>query len=50
LALGWVLQQRAAQQVPNAHFLRLRLFADLIRQPRWLAGIAVMAAGQLLSV
>jgi hypothetical protein len=47
---GLVLQQRAAEQVPKAHFLRLRLFADLIRRPRWLAGIAVMAAGQLLSV
>ncbi len=47
---GLVLQQRAAEQVPRALFLRLRLFAELIRRPRWLAGIAVMAAGQLLSV
>jgi drug/metabolite transporter (DMT)-like permease len=47
---GLVLQQRAAEQAPKAHFLRLRLIADLIRRPRWLAGIAVMAAGQLLSV
>jgi hypothetical protein len=50
---GLVLQQRAAEQAPQAPkalFLRLRLFADLIRRPRWLAGIAVMAAGQLLSV
>ena len=30
--------------------MRLRLFADLARRPRWLAGIAVMGAGQLLSV
>jgi drug/metabolite transporter (DMT)-like permease len=48
--VGLVLQQRAAEQAPKAYFLRLRLIADLIRRPRWLAGIAVMAAGQLLSV
>jgi drug/metabolite transporter (DMT)-like permease len=47
---GLVLQQRAAEQAPKTYFLRLRLMADLIRRPRWLAGIAVMAAGQLLSV
>ena len=47
---GLVLQQRAAEQAPKAYFLRLRLIADLIRPPGWLAGIAVMAAGQLLSV
>ena len=48
--VGLVLQQRAAEQAPKTYFLRLRLIADLIRRPRWLAGIAVMAAGQLLSV
>lgn len=48
--VGLVLQQHAAEQAPQAHFLRLRLIADLIRRPRWLAGIAVMGAGQLLSV
>jgi drug/metabolite transporter (DMT)-like permease len=47
---GLVLQQRAAEQAPKAYFLRLRLIAALVRRPRWLAGIAVMAAGQLLSV
>ena len=47
---GLVLQQRAAEQAPKTYFLRLRLMADLIHRPRWLAGIAVMAAGQLLSV
>src|SRR5215469_2041148 len=47
---GLVLQQRAAEQAPKAHFLRLRLFADLARRPRWLAGIAVMGVGQLLSI
>lgn len=48
--VGLVLQQRAAEQAPKAYFLRLRLIADLIRRPRWLAGITVMVAGQLLSV
>ncbi len=48
--VGLVLQQRAAEQAPKTYFLRLRLMADLIRRPRWLAGITVMAAGQLLSV
>lgn len=48
--VGLVLQQHAAEQVPQAYFLRPRLIADLIRRPRWLAGIAVMGAGQLLSV
>jgi len=48
--VGLVLQQRVAEQAPKAYFLRLRLLAELIRRPRWLAGIAVMGAGQLLSV
>jgi hypothetical protein len=48
--VGLVLQQHAAEQAPQAYFLRLRLIADLIRRPRWLAGIAVLGAGQLLSV
>jgi drug/metabolite transporter (DMT)-like permease len=48
--VGLVLQQRVAEQAPKEYFLRLRLIADLVRRPRWLAGIAVMAAGQLLSV
>jgi drug/metabolite transporter (DMT)-like permease len=49
LGTGFVLQQDAAQRAPGSDFLRLRLFADLLRQPRWLAGIAVMVTGQLLS-
>ena len=49
LGTGFVLQQDAAQHAPRSDFLRLRLFADLLRQPRWLAGIGVMVAGQLLS-
>jgi drug/metabolite transporter (DMT)-like permease len=46
---GFVLQQHAAEQAPKAYFLRLRLFTTLLHRRRWLAGVAVMAAGQLLS-
>ena len=49
LGTGFVLQQDAAQRAPGSDFLRLRLFADLLRQRRWLAGIGVMVAGQLVS-
>jgi hypothetical protein len=49
LGSGFVLQQRAAHQAPKAHFLHLRLLADLLRKPSWLAGIATMVAGQLTS-
>jgi drug/metabolite transporter (DMT)-like permease len=49
LGAGWVLQQHAAEQAPNAYFLRLRLIADLVHRPRWLLGLAVMISGQLLS-
>jgi drug/metabolite transporter (DMT)-like permease len=48
VGVGLVLQQRAAEQAPKAHFLHLRLIADLLRQRRWLAGILIMAAGQIL--
>jgi len=47
--MGFVLQQHAAQQAPQSYFLRLRLITTLLHRPRWLAGVAVMAAGQLLS-
>jgi drug/metabolite transporter (DMT)-like permease len=49
LGTGFVLQQRAAHQAPRAHFLQLRLLADLLRKPSWLAGVVTMVAGQLLS-
>jgi hypothetical protein len=48
LGAGFVLQQDAAQRVPQSDFLHLRLIADLLRQPRWLAGLGIMIAGQLL--
>ena len=46
---GFVLQQHAAEQAPQSYFLRLRLITTLLHRPRWLAGVAVMAAGQVLS-
>jgi len=46
---GFVLQQHAAEQAPKSYFLRLRLITTLLRRPRWIIGVAVMAAGQLLS-
>lgn len=49
LGVSFVLQQGAAQRVPSTDFLRLRLVAHLLRQPRWLAGIGTMICGQLLS-
>lgn len=48
LGLGFVLQQRVASQAPPEDSLSLRLFADLIGKPMWLAGIAAMISGQLL--
>ncbi len=48
LGLGFVLQQHAARQAPPEDVLSLRLFADLIGKPVWLAGIAAMVSGQVL--
>jgi drug/metabolite transporter (DMT)-like permease len=45
---GFVLQQRAAQQVDDAEFLRLSLISRLVHDRRWLTGIVVMAAGYLV--
>lgn len=49
LGASFVLQQGAAQQVPATNFMHLRLVAELLRKPRWLAGIGTMILGQLLS-
>jgi drug/metabolite transporter (DMT)-like permease len=49
LGIGFVLQQAVAEHAPQRDFLRVRLFADLLRHRRWLAGVAIMVAGQLLS-
>jgi drug/metabolite transporter (DMT)-like permease len=49
LGVGFVLQQRAASEAPKAFFLRFALIAELLRQRRWLAGLAIMIMGQLAS-
>lgn len=49
LGTGFVLQQAVAEQAPTVDFLRPRLLLDLLRHRRWLAGVATMIAGQLLS-
>jgi drug/metabolite transporter (DMT)-like permease len=49
IGTGFVLQQQSAQREPASRFLSLRLLTDLLREPRWLAGIGVMIAGQVLA-
>jgi drug/metabolite transporter (DMT)-like permease len=49
IGTGFVLQQNAAQREPDSRFLRLRLMTDLLRTPRWLAGIGCMIGGQVLA-
>jgi drug/metabolite transporter (DMT)-like permease len=49
IGTGFVLQQQTAQREPASRFLSLRLLTDLLRQPRWLAGIAAMIGGQVLA-
>src|SRR5260370_30163747 len=46
---GFVLQQRAAAMEPASRFPSIRLIIDLVRQPRWLAGIGLLAAGGILA-
>ncbi|KOG87377.1 membrane protein, partial [Streptomyces varsoviensis] len=48
LGVGFVFQQNAAQRAPMSDFLSPRLLLDLIRMPRWVAGIALMIAGMVL--
>jgi len=48
LGLGFVLQQRAAQEAPPDELLSYRLLVDLVQKPRWLAGLASMIGGQIL--
>ncbi|MFG2136870.1 DMT family transporter [Streptomyces sp. NPDC048650] len=48
LGLGFVFQQEAAQHAPPKDFLSLRLLLDLVRMPRWVAGIALMVIGMAL--
>jgi hypothetical protein len=49
LGLGFVLQQDAAQRAPRKDLLHWRLLLDLVRMPEWLAGIAIMIVGLVLS-
>jgi hypothetical protein len=48
LGVGFVLQQFAAEQEPDSRFLSVKIITDLLRKPRWLAGIGCMIVGQLL--
>jgi drug/metabolite transporter (DMT)-like permease len=49
IGTGFVLQQQQAQREPDSVFLSLRLIADLLHAPRWLAGIGFMIGGQVLA-
>lgn len=49
IGTGFVLQQQTAHREPASRFLSLRLLTDLLRQPRWQAGIACMICGQVLA-
>ncbi len=44
-AVAAVLQQESAQLASQDKSLSLRLLADLLRRPKWLAGIAFLLAG-----
>ncbi|MCN9244776.1 DMT family transporter [Streptomyces sp. RY43-2] len=49
LGTGFVFQQSAAQQAPLSDFLSPRLLLDLMKVRRWLAGLALMVTGMVLS-
>jgi hypothetical protein len=49
LGVGFVLQQYSAEQEPDSRFLSARIFTDLLRKPRWLAGTGCMVAGYVLA-
>lgn len=49
IGTGFVLQQHAAEREPDSRFLRVGLLTDLLRKPRWLAGIVCMVVGQILA-
>ena len=48
IGFGFVLQQHAAEQVRTDEFLRPGLIARLVRNRRWLGGIAALVAGDLV--
>jgi drug/metabolite transporter (DMT)-like permease len=47
-AISSVLEQEVASTTPARESLRLRLIADLVQRPRWVAGLAVSALGFVL--
>jgi drug/metabolite transporter (DMT)-like permease len=49
IGTGFVFQQHAAEREPDSRFLQLRLITDLLRKPRWIAGVACMIFGQILA-
>ena len=49
LGAGFVIQQDVAQRAPRSHFLSVRLAGDVLSQRRWLMGLGLMVAGQILS-
>jgi hypothetical protein len=49
LGVGFVLQQYSAEQEPESRFMSARILTDLLRKPRWLAGIGCMVVGQVLA-
>ena len=49
LGVGFVLQQQSAETAPESLFLSFRLFGDLFRKRKWLAGIGCMILGQILA-
>jgi len=49
IGTGFVLQQHAAEREPDSRFLSWRLMTDLVRTPRWLAGIVCMVLGYILA-
>lgn len=48
LGTGFVIQQHRAAQEPAERSLTPGMLLDLVRSPSWLAGIGVMASGQVL--
>jgi hypothetical protein len=48
VAVGFVVQQHAAEDEPADERLSFRLLLHLVRRPLWLGGIAAMACGQIL--
>lgn len=48
IAVGFVLQQKAAEQEPPDERLSFRLLVQLLRRPMWLGGIGAMIVGQIL--